>query len=333
MATIRKLKNETWELQYYNFDNKRIRKSLGKIDKDKATVELEKINYQQYLAKIKGVRVKGSIKYRDYSKLYLKWYERAYPSSFDEKMSNFVIHLDKLFDNIALDKLTEEMVEDMIEEKYEQGLAPATINKILTDLIAFLNRAKQQKHSVPDFKIEKVADNESKPAKFHSIEALQDLYDHSPNHWHWWMLLVNTGMRLGELQKLRCENVRDDSLYVISTNKRRTKSGKFRVIGLNDKALKALAKFDRSGEFLFPQNYSRQTIGTALTRCAKRAGIVKGKWGVHCLRHSFGSHMAMAGVSMASIQDLMGHANMKTTEIYIHLSPDHQKKSVNAISL
>ena len=81
-----------------------------------------------------------------------------------------------------------------------------------------------------------------------------------------------------------------------------------------------------------PQLY-RSSVCTALTRACKRAGITKGKWGVHCLRHSFGSHLAMQNVNMRAIQLLMGHANIKTTQQYVHLSPDHLQDTVTRISL
>ena len=334
MATIKKLASKAWQLNYIDLDGRRVRESLGKIKKEMAQSILEKKKYDLYLVKMAGGSSKSrQIKYREYSRLYLNWFEKQYPSSFKVKNDNFVNHVDDLFSDMYIHKLTIDDVEEFIDHKRQLGLAPATINILLTAITAFLNRAAYQKYQVPDLKIEKVPDQSDKPPKYHSAKDLQTLYEHSPNHWHWWMLLANTGLRIGELQKLRVDNIKADSIYVVSTNKARTKSGKFRVVGLNANAKKALNHFDLTNDLVFPVIQHRSSIGTALTRCCKRAGIKQGQWGTHVLRHTFGSHLAMAGVDMASIQSLMGHANIKTTMRYIHLSPDHLKSAVTAINL
>jgi|TARA_R110000787_G_scaffold60712_4_gene137704 site-specific recombinase XerD len=331
MATITK-RDKVYILNWVDSSGIRHRKSLGEITVSFAEIELERLKYDLRMGNADEVGGLG-IKYNKYSKKYLKWFERSYPSTYYKKHDNFINHIDGLFGDIVLHKLTLEMVEDFVDEKYAMGLAPSTINGILSDIRSLLNRANtQHKHRVPSFKIENVADNEDKPAKYHSKEDLNKIYEHSPNHWHWWQLLANTGMRLGELQKLKTKNCEGDIINVISTNALRSKSGKFRPIPLNDKAKEALAHFDKSNEFLMPQLY-RSSVCTALTRACKRAGITKGKWGVHCLRHSFGSHLAMQNVNMRAIQLLMGHANIKTTQQYVHLSPDHLQDTVTRISL
>ena len=334
MATIKKLQTKVWQLNYIDIDGKRKRESLGKIKKEMAQSILEKKKYDLYLAKTAGGATRSrQIRYREYSMIYLRWFERQYPSSFKVKSDNFVNHLDDLFVDMYIHKLTIEQIDEFIDQKRQYGLAPAMINKLLNDIKAFLNRADRQKYQVPDLKIEQVPDQNDQPPKYHSTEDLQDLYDNSPNHWHWWMFLANTGLRIGELQLLRVDNINDGKIYIVSTNKARTKSGKFRVVGLNENAMKALDNFDLTGEYLFPKIKHRSSIGTALARCCQRAGIKQGNWGTHVLRHTYASHLAMAGVDLASIQNVMGHADIKTTMRYIHLSPNHLKSVTTAINL
>ncbi len=62
---------------------------------------------------------------------------------------------------------------------------------------------------------------------------------------------------------------------------------------------------------------------------AEKAGI-KGM-GVHTLRHTFASHLVMAGVDLATVQKLMGHSSITTTMIYAHLAPDHLKAAVEKL--
>ena len=61
----------------------------------------------------------------------------------------------------------------------------------------------------------------------------------------------------------------------------------------------------------------------------KQAGIEKCR--VHDLRHSFASHLVMEGVDLLAVRDLLGHASVRTTEIYAHLSPLHRKNAIEKL--
>ena len=67
-----------------------------------------------------------------------------------------------------------------------------------------------------------------------------------------------------------------------------------------------------------------------MQRSVKKAGITKNAT-VHTLRHSFATHLLESGVDIRYIQELLGHKNPKTTEIYTHVSLCHLKKIVNPL--
>jgi site-specific recombinase XerD len=71
---------------------------------------------------------------------------------------------------------------------------------------------------------------------------------------------------------------------------------------------------DRGGERL-----SEKDIGDHVDHAARRAGLKHR--GIHILRHTFCSHLAMRGAPARAIQELAGHADLKTTQRYMHLSP------------
>jgi site-specific recombinase XerD len=58
----------------------------------------------------------------------------------------------------------------------------------------------------------------------------------------------------------------------------------------------------------------------------KEAGIKDA--GLHTLRHTFGSHCVMAGIDLPTISKFMGHSDIKTTMIYVHLSSEHMQSSI-----
>lgn len=332
MATLRK-RGKYWHLDWYE-DGVRKRKSLGDVDKKEAKAQLEfkKAELSPFNRGLKSETALKQIDFISYSKKYLNWFEVQYPSTYETDLGIFINDLEPFFDKTPLHKIDNEMVDQLIILLHERKNKPTTINRKISVLKAMLNKAKKDKYKVPYLSVSKVPSFESKPHPFFSLDELELLYKNSPSHWHWFMLLANTGMRLGELRNLRVVDVKD-KIYVISTNQRRTKSKKWRLIPINQNSQKALKQFDLSGEYVFPQSFNKQYPTTALTRACQKVGIDKSKWGVHTLRHTFASHLVMSGKPLKTVQELMGHASIKTTEIYAHLAPDYLEGSLDNFNL
>jgi integrase/recombinase XerD len=112
------------------------------------------------------------------------------------------------------------------------------------------------------------------------------------------------------------------------------KGGKRRLVPLGEPALRALdayltlrARHKRaSARFLFlgpsGRPLSRQAFWKSLARYARSAGIRKPS-SPHKLRHSFATHLLEGGADLRSVQALLGHADIATTEIYTHVAEDH----------
>lgn len=306
----------------------RHQKSLGKISEHMANVKLRQKEYE--LSAGIDHQALNTIEFDKYSRSYLSWYENNYPSSYDT-IQIIVFSLEKEFGDTWLHKLTPSDIERFKTEK-SRVIKPATINRQLSVLSAMMNKAREEGYVVAEFKIKKAQDVESKPPKFYSKEELEKIFEHDELHAHWWKLLANTGMRLSEFYNLKTEDIYNDSIHVVSTSKRRTKSKNWRLIPLSDNAKIALQEFDLTQEYIVPR-YRIDSIKTRFRRVCERAGINRSKWGVHCLRHTFASHLVMSGTPLRVVQQLLGHASMKTTEQYAHVAPDFLQNSMDGFNL
>ena len=98
----------------------------------------------------------------------------------------------------------------------------------------------------------------------------------------------------------------------------------------------AKAATARSEEILFLSNrqskLSRVMVFNIIRQATEAAGITKSV-SPHTFRHSFATHLLAGGASIRQVQELLGHENITTTEIYTHLNPDHLRGAIDKIKL
>lgn len=152
-------------------------------------------------------------------------------------------------------------------------------------------------------------------------------------------VLYATGLRVSELVSLPVTvALRDDRFFVV-----RGKGNKERMVPLSPKARQAMqgwlelrgtnAVFAQS-PFLFPANsesghLTRQVFARDLKDLAARAGIAAAKVSPHVLRHAFASHLLQNGADLRAVQQLLGHADISTTQIYTHVLEERLVRLVN----
>jgi len=149
-------------------------------------------------------------------------------------------------------------------------------------------------------------------------------------------LLYASGMRVSELVSLNLNDVDTDGGYVRCFGK----GGKERLIPIHSQAVAALKDYMSQGrprmkaserdEALFlnrrGERLTRQGLWQIIKGYAKAA-----KLGIeitpHTLRHSFATHMLSGGADLRSVQELLGHANISTTQVYTHLTTEHIRRA------
>jgi len=164
--------------------------------------------------------------------------------------------------------------------------------------------------------------------KLLSREELKRLFDSCLNNKHRVMfrLLYSAGLRRMELLNLKIEDIETkDGKFRIRINN--GKGGKDRYTVLSKKVHKELQDYYRQcypKVYLFNgrqkgQPMSPEGLRHALNAAVKRSGIIK-EVNLHILRHCFASHALEDGMSIKTLQHLMGHSSINTTLIYLHIS-------------
>lgn len=144
-------------------------------------------------------------------------------------------------------------------------------------------------------------------------------------------LLYATGLRVSELLALPRAALNASGQMLIV----RGKGGKERMVPLSDAARIAAKALPARGTWLFPGHppthpLTRQGFWAMLKRTALRAGLDPALVSPHVLRHAFASHMLAHGADLRSLQLLLGHADIATTEIYTHVLAERLAQVVAA---
>ncbi len=141
-------------------------------------------------------------------------------------------------------------------------------------------------------------------------------------------MLYSSGLRVSELLSLKI----NDLNFEDRIGKTKGKGNKERIFILSERVIKHLDKYIKEYKitnFLFPGQEEGQmqsrNVQKIISNLARKAGINK-KVTPHKLRHSFATHLLNSGVNIRVIQELLGHSNLQTTQIYTHVSLEEIKK-------
>ena len=152
-------------------------------------------------------------------------------------------------------------------------------------------------------------------------------------------LLYATGLRISELVTLPLAAAQRDPRFMLV----RGKGGKERVVPLSAPSRSALAAYlacrkaflpdGQASRFLFPSrgregHLTRQRCGQLLKELALGADLDPARLSPHVLRHAFASHLLDHGADLRSVQQMLGHADIATTQIYTHVQGERLRRLV-----
>ncbi len=152
-------------------------------------------------------------------------------------------------------------------------------------------------------------------------------------------LLYASGLRVSELISLPLAAVRRDPRVIFV----RGKGGRERMVPLGEPARAAISAYlplrkhffsqQADSPWLFPSgaregHLTRQRVGQLLKDLAVEAGIARDKVSPHVLRHAFATHLLDHGADLRALQQMLGHADISTTQIYTHVLNERLKTLV-----
>lgn len=258
-------------------------------------------------------------------------------SAYISDISKFAYFLDNRKPKRNLITATEKDVLDYLKQIQQKGFESRTQSRYISSLKIFYNFLVQEKETAinPCLNIENPKIKKSIP-KYLTEYEIANLFKtaQSSNDAKFLAMLeilYATGIRVSELVSLKCSSFLDDGKFLLIKGK----GDKERIVPLTEVAINAITKWlnIRQGiatvsqsEWLFPstrrnQHITRERFAQKLKQLGVSSGIERNKISPHVIRHSFATHLLEHGADLKSIQEILGHSDITTTEIYTHVMP------------
>ncbi len=323
--------NMYW-VAYKAIDGRICRESTGEKSQEDAEFFLAKRRKQVRDGEIIENRKRKNIKFADLAKDYLECCvgQKAYHSK------KFLVNqLIKRFGNLKVRELNTKMIEKWQSEQLKCN-KPATVNRKLTVLKHMIKKGVQWKmanrETLEDLREVEKKVEENTRLRFLPVEECQTLIDCCAPHLKSIVTVaLHTGMRKGEILNLKWEQVDLKHGFILLEI---TKNGQRREIPIDNTLMIMFNRMPRGLEsfYVFTDNKTGEpykSVQTSFETALKKAEIRD--FHFHDLRHTFASHLVMAGVDLTSVRELLGHKSLAMTIRYAHLAPGHKRRAVNML--
>jgi tyrosine recombinase XerC len=276
--------------------------------------------------------------------LYLRAERNASPHTmraYQHDLKQYHAFLSAKYPRLSLDRTHRLVVRDYLANLHDSGVQRATILRSIAVLRAFYRFLVQEELTAQTpFVGLTMPKREKRLPRFlaeSDMNALLELPSQSKRRWAvrdaaLLELLYSSGIRVQELCQLNAEDVDLWSGLVRVFGK----GGKERMVPVGGTALKRIHAYldtrmpkDRRGSplFLNPRGTRLSDRGARLvvSRWVRRAALQQ-KISPHSFRHSFATHLLNRGCDLRTVQEMLGHRNLVTTQTYTHVTADHLKK-------
>lgn len=249
---------------------------------------------------------------------------------------SYIAHFEKFinrYKGVALSAIGENEIRNHLSRLVNKGYSDSSINLSINSIKFYyevvLDMPNRFYSIERPIKAEKLPDVLSKEEVLNMISSTGNI-----KHRCMIKILYSAGLRRGELLALKPRDIESDRMLI---KIRGAKGNKDRYTVLSASLLKELRQYYlqyKPEEYLFEgyngQSYSGTSVANIVKNAARKANISK-HVKPHMLRHSFATHLLEAGTDLRTIQSLMGHNSLKTTEIYTHVAVNGLRKIKNLL--
>ncbi len=234
-----------------------------------------------------------------------------------ETLKSYLIHIKKYLEFLENEKPDFQNAKNYVLKKLEKN-EPSSVHHCIFALEYFFKNILNQKIYIPKPKRNK------KIPKILTKEEIKNMIDLTTNIKHKLIIkiLYGCGLRVSELINLKKEDINfEERLIHIHLGKGK----KDRFVKIPESILEEIKAYTLLNKqiILFPSNrggkLTKKTIGKIVETAGKKAKIKKDVY-PHLLRHSFATHLLEQGTDLRIIQKLLGHSDIKTTQIYTQIS-------------
>ncbi|MCG1022959.1 site-specific tyrosine recombinase XerD [Sutcliffiella horikoshii] len=262
--------------------------------------------------------------------------------SYERDLKSYLLYLNKVEEIPSLDEVTRATIIQFLKFLTEKGKSSKTIARHIASIRSFHQFLLREKVTTqdPTVHIDRPKQEQKLPQvmSVEEVQALLEVPDTSKvfgvRDKAMLELLYATGMRVSELISLNLSDVHMTMGFVRCIGK----GNKERIIPLGKMAQSAIVSYieesrnqltkKKSTDALFVNLYgnrlTRQGFWKILKKLTKEAGIEK-ELTPHTLRHSFATHLLENGADLRAVQEMLGHADISTTQIYTHVTKTRMK--------
>jgi len=327
MATYKR--NGQWYIDYY-VNGRRKREKIGPNKKFAETV-LKKRKVDVAENKFLDIEKKNKIRFEEMARTYLETYSKPNKKSFRRDEVS-IKSLTAFFGGKHLYEIT-----PLLIEKYKvsrkKKVSVASVNRELACLKHMFTKAIEwgKARENPARKVKLFKEN-NKRIRYLEKEEIKALYETCAEHLKPIVAVaLNTGMRKGKILNLKWVDIdfNREIIYLLDS-----KSGEGREVPINKAVKDVLIRIRKhpGSPYVFcdKEGNSYGDIKKSFFTALKKAGIIDFRF--HDLRHTFASHLVMAGIDLNTVRELMGYKSLEMTLRYAHLSPDHKKRAVEILN-
>lgn len=302
-------------------------RSLKTKDEREAKVRFNALEREILKGRLLILDKTPSVNLFDFLQEYQDWVSSNMADTTYETLTQITPKFRDAVTNKQLSSITTRDMDSFVEYCRNRRNKPATINIAIRTMKASFTKAVEWKYlkESPFRGYSQLKYHKGRPKFIDDPDLIENVFHIIGDNRKYRLIFafyVYTGARRSEIARLEWEDIKKDE--IIFRERKNYEQLSVPIIG---RLAEILCRYERGTGKIF--NITPEQIGKQIKKYLKKAGI--GHLRPHDLRHTFASHLLMNGVDLKTVQELLGHESIQTTQIYAHLTKGHLKEEIKKL--